>query len=105
LLIGKRGGAGAAILPMDVTSVEDIPADLTLVIDHGYKIISWQENLTEEEMPPRWMWHLDWELEKWFEEIDALRKSKYAVDDREDTLMDQNEDPEVRKMKAERFGR
>lgn len=91
------------MLPRGVSCVEDVPADLAMVIDHGFKILSWQENLQEEEMPPKWMWHLDWELEKWFEEVDVLRKAKYSgqADDREEVPMMVNDDPEM----AERFGR
>lgn len=95
----KRGGSGVSILPRGVTSVEDIPSDLANAIDHGYKILSWQENLQENEMPPRWMWHLDWELEEWFKGVEAARKN--PTDDREETVLERNEDPEI----AERFGR
>lgn len=101
--MAKRGGAGAVILPYGVESIEDVPADLALAIDHGYKILSWQENLTEEEMPPRWMWHLDWELEIHFEELDAIRRAKYgsSSDDREEVPMMKNDDPALK----ERFGK
>lgn len=49
------------------------------------------------------MWHLDWELETWFEEVEILRKAKYgqSADDREEVEMMKNEDPSI----AERFGR
>ncbi len=101
--MAKRGGAGAVLLPFGVNSIEDIPADLASAIDHGYKVISWQENMSEEEVPPRWMWHLDWELEAWFEEVDAARKAKYGgdSDDREEVPLIKNDDPALR----ERFGR
>ena len=102
-MLVKRSGAGSSILPVDVASVEDLPADLALALDHGYKILAWQENLQEEEMPPRWMWHLDWELEEWFKEIELIRKSKYGgeTDDREEVDMMKNSDPEIN----ERFRR
>lgn len=31
-------------------------------------------------MPPKWMWHLEWELETHFDEIEQIRKSKYSTD-------------------------
>lgn len=102
--MAKRGIAGAVVLPLDVESVEDLPADLALAIDHGFKIISWQENLMEEEMPPRWMWHLDWELETWFEEVETLRKQKYgggSDESLEEASMMRNDDPSIK----ERFGK
>ena len=40
------------------------------------------------------MWHLDHELEKWFEDVEAKRKEKWGTgrdDDREDVPMMQNE--------------
>jgi hypothetical protein len=95
---------GSVLFPQGVSSIEDVPADLALAIDHGFKILSWQENLQEEEMPPKWMWHLDWELEKWFEEVEIARKSKYNSnpdDNLEEVPMMANEDPEL----AERFGK
>lgn len=86
--------------------MEDAPADLVAAIEHGLKILNWHENLQEEELPPKWMWHLDWELERWFEEVDALRKQKYSgSDDRDEVPLVENDDPEARKMIKERFGR
>lgn len=43
-------------------------------------ILTWQENLPSEETPPDWMWHLDWELEGWFEEVQRKRDEKYGRD-------------------------
>lgn len=35
----------------------------------------------DEEMPPKWMWHLEDELEFWFEDVDMKRKAKNGGDD------------------------
>jgi len=43
------------------------------------RISGWQENLIDDEMPPRWMWHLDWELEEHFELVKSKRASKYGT--------------------------
>jgi hypothetical protein len=32
-------------------------------------VLNWMENLREEEIPPRWMWHLGHEVGPWFERI------------------------------------
>lgn len=37
------------------------------------------ENLDSDEMPPRWMWHLDWELETHFKKVKEARETKYGT--------------------------
>ena len=44
---------------------------------HANMIISWEENLAEDEIPPRWMWHLPWDLKTHMEKVVADRKAKY----------------------------
>lgn len=36
-------------------------------------ILDWQENLASKDIPPQWMWHLDYEIKDWFEELEAKR--------------------------------
>lgn len=48
-----------------------------LALQHALMIISFQENLSSDEMPPRWMWALDWEIETHLEVIKAKRDSNY----------------------------
>jgi hypothetical protein len=55
-----------------------VPVDLVRAVNHAYTILSWQENLTSEEVPPEWMWSLDDELEEWFEEVAAARKARFG---------------------------
>jgi len=64
-------------MPAGLT-VENAPSDLISAIDQALKILSWQENLPSDEMPPRWMWHLDWELEAHFTKIKNERDRKFA---------------------------
>lgn len=97
----KRSGNGLMMLPAGCTSIEDMPCDLAIALDQAYRILHWQENLTEDEMPPKWMWHLEWELELWFEEVERLREEKYGGGRDEEVPMMKNEDPD---LKA-RFGR
>lgn len=47
-------------------------------VSHAYRVIGWQENLTEDECPPVWMWPFEDELEVWFEEVDRKRKDKWG---------------------------
>lgn len=63
-------------------------------VNHAHVILGWQENLAKDETPPEWMWSLDDELEKWFDEVEEARREKYGVSrDHDDTIvpMMQNE--------------
>jgi hypothetical protein len=74
------------LLPHGIESVEDVPWDLARAIDHAHRVLSWQENLSQEEQPPKWMWPHDDELKVWFEEVRLAREEKYGgggSDDRE----------------------
>ena len=48
-----------------------------MALGHANMILSWEENLATEEMPPRWMWHLPWEINRHMEKVVADRKAKY----------------------------
>jgi hypothetical protein len=50
-------------------------------IHHAVLIVGWQENLLEKEMPPKWMWTLDEELNQHFEELHRRRGSDPDDDD------------------------
>ena len=75
----RDGGSLTSIFPGEVESVEDVPSDFTFVLTHALRVLSWQENLLEEERPPEWMWSFEDELEIWFEEVDRARKEKYET--------------------------
>jgi hypothetical protein len=49
-----------------------------LTIDHALRILSWQENLAEDEMPEHWKWHLDHELDTHFKIMKQKREEKYS---------------------------
>lgn len=70
-----------------------MPCDLLDAISHARSIIAWQEHLTDDEMPPIWMWTLDEELERHFERIKERRKSGETgpIDDEEAGLIVHNE--------------
>jgi hypothetical protein len=58
-----------------------MPADLLDAITHARTIVTWHEHLTEEDMPPRWMWHLPDELDDHFERLKDARRSDNSDDD------------------------
>lgn len=49
-----------------------------VAMDHALYMLKMlnSEHLTSEERPPRWMWHLSHEMEKWFAEVTLNRKNK-----------------------------
>lgn len=56
----------------------DLPVDFFAAYEQATRILSWQENLTEDEVPPRWMWHLDWELDAWFLDVKKRRDERFG---------------------------
>jgi hypothetical protein len=50
-------------------------------INHAIVILSWYEHLPSDEMPPRWMWHLNDELEQHFDMVKANRGNGATNDD------------------------
>lgn len=59
---------------MGCERIEEVPADLMLAIEHAHRILTWRENLPNEEMPPAWMWHLERELDLWFKQVEKNRE-------------------------------
>lgn len=58
----------------------EAPADLVRAIQFANRVLAWQEDLLEEEMPPEWMWLFEDELEPWFDEVMRNRKAKFSPD-------------------------
>lgn len=55
-------------------------------------ILGWFEHLTEEDMPPIWMWHVSHELERHFEMVKERRSSgSDSRDDDDSPMMIRNE--------------
>lgn len=57
-----------------------------LAIEHAHRVLDWQENLSSEEMPPRWMWPYESELEIWFDEVEDKRKQKFGGSGSDDAV-------------------
>lgn len=49
-----------------------------MAIEHAHRVLDWQENLSQDELPPRWMWPFETELEIWFEDVETKREAKYG---------------------------
>lgn len=68
--------------------------DLLRTIQHAHRILDWQENCIDDEMPPRWMWPFDDELETWFDGVMTARKAKFSSpgsDEEPEGGMEENE--------------
>lgn len=74
----QKNGNGSFLYPKGIDTIDEVPWDLTYAISHANKVLSWQENLSSDEMPPSWMWPFDEELELWFEDVERLREEKYS---------------------------
>lgn len=74
--VAKSAGSGHVLYPEGHTA-ETIPHDLHSAIEQAMRILNWQENLPSDEMPPRWMWSLDWELEVHFSDVERKREDRY----------------------------
>lgn len=63
-------------MPRGCKRIEDVPHEFLKAIEHSEIILSWYENLQAKEIPPPWMWPFQDELDKWFEEIESIRKNE-----------------------------
>lgn len=70
--------------------VQDAPYNVVYAVSHALTVLSWFENLPEEETPPRWIWWSDKLLDNWFEKIKSDRK-KDRPSSQEDESMVENE--------------
>lgn len=76
--------------------IYNIPNDLFVAFEQSLRVLNWQENLSSDECPPAWMWHLDWEIEEWFKRLKIERENKYGRSSSpsssgdEDSLFDDN---------------
>jgi hypothetical protein len=62
-----------------------------LAIAHATTILGWYEHLSEEDMPPEWMWHLNDELEEHFEQVKERRRTGQDTDADADSTMIRND--------------
>ena len=67
--------------PPRALNAETIPFDFINAFEQALRIISWQENLSSDEMPEPWKWHLDWEIQAHFEKVEQTRKEKWGTPD------------------------
>ena len=71
---------------------------MVLAVNSALTVLSWFENLPEDEQPPRHIWWSDELLEEWFKDVRERRDKKYgggrartSYDDADDVPMTSNE--------------
>lgn len=73
----RATGSGHLIWPKG-TTIESVPHDFVTALDQAIRVCSWMENLPSDEMPPSWMWPLDWELKTHFDRVKEERDRKFG---------------------------
>lgn len=86
------GGDFSAIFPDGVVQA---PYTLVMAVNTALTVLSWFENLPEEEQPPRHIWYDDEQIADWFRDVRASRKQnvkrRSSYNDAEDAPMSDNE--------------
>lgn len=78
------------------TTIDKAPYDLVYAISEGLTVLSWFENLPDDEQPPRHIWWSDELINEWFRNVKEKRKkgSKKkgsSYEEADDVPMSQNE--------------
>lgn len=93
-------GLGGDISSLIPGPIWEAPHDLVTAINDALSVISWHENLPEDEQPPRHIWWSEELLEQWFQGVRERRKEKTgsagsrrrsSYDDADDVPMAENE--------------
>lgn len=84
-LARNTGGASTLFAP-GVSNVNEMSQDFFSAMHHANTILSWQENLTKDEVPPPWMWPFPEHLEEWFTEVEFMREQRYGGGESYDDL-------------------
>jgi len=49
-----------------------------VALNHALTVISWFENLPQDEQPPRAIWHSAERVDSWFRDVEKKRSEKYG---------------------------
>lgn len=69
-------GTGGDIASFLGSPISEAPYDLVTAVNFALSVISWHENLPQEEVPPRHLWWSEDLLEEWFQGVRERRKEK-----------------------------
>ena len=87
------GGDAAQFFP---DGVQNGTYDVLLALNYGLMVLSWYENLPDEEQPPREIWWSEELLDEWFEKVKVERgsgrkKKRSPYEEADDAPMSENE--------------
>ena len=74
--IARDLGDISSLFPKGITRLYDLPFTIFHAIRTALVFLSWEVNLSREEMPPRKIWLDNDRLEAWFREVEANRERK-----------------------------
>jgi hypothetical protein len=77
--IARDFGTVAELYPPGITDLREVPAMWFDAIRRALIFISWQENLEEEEQPPRRIWLDDEQLKEHFAAVKQRRKERFEI--------------------------
>ena len=91
-------GLGGDVSVFFSDPILDTPHDVVVAVNAALTVLSWFENLPEDEQPPRTIWWSEDLLEEWFKDVKERRDRKYgggrsrsSYDDADDAPMVSNE--------------
>ncbi len=83
------GGSSGFILPKGCKSIEDCPVDFVNALHHAHMVNTWHANYPAHEVPPRWMWPFEDELDQWFTEVKLAREQGSNEDSVDDMMVNE----------------
>lgn len=74
--IARDFGTVSELLPAGVVSLLDAPHSLVGLLKTTMVFLSWQDNLPNDEMPPRRIWLNEKKLKRFFKDMDKKREAE-----------------------------
>lgn len=81
--LARDFGTIRELFPDWVVDVRDLPYPLFDAIRQAETVLSWEENLPEDEMPPKRIWDEPEALQEWFAEVKRKRDRQAKGEDKD----------------------
>lgn len=85
--------------------MEDVPWYLNVAIEHALTILSWYENLPEDERPPEHIWEDNEGLELWWKSVAAKQQDGMPTSRGMDERSDRDDDDQSPRMAENEYAR
>lgn len=89
--MARDGGDMSSLFPPGVTRLYELPFTIFHAIRFALNIINMQENMEENEMPPKSIWLDNERMSQWMGEVKRNRENKYKPGGGDMSSMPQNE--------------